>query len=81
MAEGVGSADIELRPAKRRGHRQDAAAERLAEDEDVGDNTVMLAGEEAPCLAQPCRDLVEDQERAVAVASVAYRLPESGRRA
>jgi hypothetical protein len=54
---------------------------RLAEDQDVGHDPVVLAGEHPPGLAEPGRDLVEDQAaRRAGRRPRAPRLPEAGRR-
>ncbi len=43
-----------------------------------GDDPEVLAGKHPPGLAEPVRDLVEDQERAMLVAGGAHLLPEAG---
>ena len=80
MADRVAAGDVEIAAGDHRGDRQDAAAQRLAEHDHVRLHPVMLMGEEAPGLAEPGRDLVEDQERTVPVAGFAHALPEAGRR-
>ena len=59
---------------------QDAAAERLPQDHDVGNGAEVLEREEASRLAEPVRHLVEDEERAVGVAGGPHLGPEARRR-
>ena len=80
VAERPLRADVELRPRQHGRDRQDAAAQRLAEHENVGRHAVVLAGEHRAGLAEPGRDLVEHEQRAVAVAGGAHARPEAGRR-
>ena len=47
---------------QRRGKRQVAAGQPLAEAEEVGRDALLLAGEHRPRAAEPGRDLVADQE-------------------
>ena len=80
VPEGPVAADVEARMRQHRRDRQDAAAERLAQHEDVGRHAIVLAGEHASGLAEAGRDLVEDQQRAVAIAGLAHAVPEARRR-
>ena len=66
-----------------RGHRHDPAAERLAEDEHVGPDALVLARERRPGAAEARLDLVGDEQHAALGAELAGRgagSPRAGRR-
>ena len=56
----------DLLAGQRRGERQVAAGDALAETEQVGLDALVLDGEHAPGAAEAGRDLIADQQRAVA---------------
>src|SRR6188768_817112 len=58
---------------------ENSTAERFSKDEDVGRDALVLAREHATRFTQPRGNLVEDQERAEVVASLADLLPETWR--
>ena len=64
---------------ERRGERQVAAGEALAEAEEVGRDPLLLAGEHRPGAPEAGRDLVADQEHVVAVAKLAHPAQVPGR--
>ncbi len=80
MAEGRLRHAIEPRVGHDRRHGHDAAAEPLAENQDVRDGAGLFAREHRAGPREAARDLVEDQERAVTRAAVAYPRPEARRR-
>ena len=80
VAEGVGARDVQVVARDAGRNRQHAAAQGLAQHHDVGRGAIVFGGEEAPGLAQAGGDLVEDQQRAVGIAGLAYRLPIARRR-
>jgi hypothetical protein len=55
-----------------RRHRHDPAAERLAEDPDVGHDVLVVAGEGAAGAAEPRLDLVGEEQHVVLVAQRAH---------
>jgi hypothetical protein len=61
------------------GAERQAAAERLGEDEQVGDDPPVLEGEEPPRAAEARHHLVEDEQRARLRAAPAQRRQESRR--
>ena len=71
---------VQVLPRDHGRQREDAAAERLPQDHDVGDGVEVLEREEASRLAEPVRYLVEDEERAVGVAGGPHLGPEPWRR-
>ena len=71
VAERAIAGDVEVAPGDQRGHRKDRAAQALAEDDHVGNDAVVLEREHRAGAAEADRNLVEDQQRAVAVAGVA----------
>ena len=80
VAERAVGGDVEVAPRDQRRHREHGAAESLAQHHHVGNDAVVLEGEHPPGAAEADRDLVEDQERAVAVARVANDPVVLGRR-
>ena len=80
VPEGPLPADVEVAARDHGRDRQDAAAEGLAEHDDVGRHLVVLAGEHAAGLAEASRNLVEDQKRPVPPTSLLHGLPVAGRR-
>lgn len=75
VAEGGVAGDVEVFPREEGGEGEDGAAEALPEDEHVGDDVVMLAGEEPAGAPEADGDLVEDEEGAMAVAGGADPAP------
>ena len=64
---------------QRRRERHVAAGQALAEAEEVGSDALLLAREHRPRSPEARRDLVADQQRAVAVAGLAHRAQIAGR--
>ncbi len=75
MAQGLAGHNVQIRAGDQRGQRKNPAAQRLADHQHVGDDSVMLAGEHLAGAAEAVRNLVEDQQRAVFVACGAHLLP------
>ena len=68
----AGREDVhDLAAGDKGGHRQHPAAERLAQDQAVGTDALVLEGEPRAGAAQAGLHLVEDQQHAVCVADAA----------
>src|SRR4029450_5437001 len=70
----------DLATGDERGYRQHAAAERLAQDQAVGTDALVLEGEPGAGAAQARLHLVEDQQHAVGVADAAQAAEPARRR-
>ena len=57
-----------------------AAAQRLAQHQNIWHDSLVFAGEQTAGFAQPGGNFVENQQSAASVASLAHDLPETGRR-
>ena len=68
MTERLLSGNVEIAPRDQRGHGEYTAAQSFADDHHVGNDVVTLEGEHASRAAEANRNLIEDQQRAMAVA-------------
>ena len=71
VAQRAVSCHIESLPGDQCRQRQYAPAQPFADDQHVGDDIEILAGEHPACPAEGVRDFVENQKRPVAVAGLA----------
>ena len=70
MEEALPDAVLLDRGARDRRRQRDAAAERLRNGDEVGDDAVVLEAEHRPEPAEPCLSLVEHEEHASLVAQL-----------
>src|SRR3989442_15996485 len=76
VSQGSLGGDVESVPRDHCRQRKDPAAESLAQDEDVRDDSVVLASKHGACSAERAGDLIEDEQRSVQIAGAADGLPE-----
>ncbi len=78
MAERGVRGDVEIAASQQGRLRKNTTPEPFAENEDVWGDAFLLIGEHAPCASQADRDLIKDEQRAVAIAGLADGTPVLG---